>query len=228
MAAILGYPGLRVKGVYFMILGIAFNELVRWVLISSTKIFGGISGIINIPQPDTIRIFSFLIDFNTSFVPFYYLALIILCIALFVYFRIHYSRLNSVWAAMNQNEDLLATTGISVFKHKIINLSISCFFAGLAGGVYAPFMSTIAPGQFGFAQGIYTFLAVLVGGVGTPLGPIIGVAFMSFISESLTRFKEYQPLVWGIILILVILFMRTGLVGLPGMIKSRMLRGNGS
>ena len=224
VAAIIGYPGLRVRGAYFMILGIAFNELVKWIFVALKGVFGGASGLTNIPQPDTIRIFGLTIDFNTSLVPYYYLTLLLCLITVFVYFRIHWSRLGRVWSTTRQNEELLATTGVSVFLQKEISLVTCCFFAGMAGAVYASFLTAISPEMFTFVEGMYWFLAVLLGGVGTPVGPIIGVGFVTTLDQLLRRFREFEPLIWGTILILVILFMPKGLVSLPGMVVKRIKR----
>jgi branched-chain amino acid transport system permease protein len=221
LAAIIGYPGLRVRGAQFLILGIAFNEVVRWIFTTWKSLFGGANGIINIPDPEAIRILGLTIDFTTSLVPYYYLTMILCFMAVFVYFRIHWSRLGRVWTSMRQNEGLLAATGVSVLQQKMICLITACFFAGLAGAVYASFMSAIAPEMFGFMEGIYYFLAVLIGGISTPVGPIIGVGFMTILRLLLRGFPIYQELVWGFILILVLVSFRKGIVGLPEMMKRR-------
>lgn len=226
VGAIIGYSGLKVRGAYFLILGIAFNELVKWIFIAFKGIFGGASGLTNIPQPNTIRILGLTIDFNTSLVPFYYLALMLCLITAFVYFRIHWSRLGRVWATIRQNEELLATTGISVFWQKEINLIVCCFFAGMAGAVYGSFMTAISPEMFSFVEGIYLFLAVLLGGTGTPVGPVIGIGFMTALDQLLRRFREFEPILWGFILILGVLFMPKGLYSLPDIFIKRIRKEN--
>lgn len=218
VAVILGYPGLRVKGAYFLILGIAFNELVRWIFVVFKSVFGGASGLTNIPQPDPIRILNITMDFTASFVPFYYLSLILCLITTFVYFRIHWSRLGYVWSSIRQNEDLIAATGISVFREKEICFATCCFFAGVSGAVYASFISAISPEMFTFVEGIYLFLAVLLGGIETPMGPIIGVLFITALDQLLRGFREFEPLIWGTILVLSLLFMPKGLISMPKMI----------
>ena len=78
-----------------------------------------------------------------------------------------------------KNEDLLANTGVSVFTQKQIALVTSCFFAGLGGALYAPYMTIVSPGQFTLWQGIWIVLGCLVGGIFSPIGAIIGTVFMS-------------------------------------------------
>lgn len=214
VAAVLGFPGLKVKGTYFLILTLAFCEFMGWLFTAWKGLFGGQTGIYPLRQP-LIHIFGRTIDFSTSLVPYYYLALILVGLTSLVYFKIHRSRLGRVWENVGTNEGLLANTGISVFTQKEICLIVSCFFAGLAGGIYAPFMSIVTPGQFTFWQGVTIILGVLVGGTFSPIGAIIGTVFMAILSVLLQGYSQYQPLIWGPILILTLLFMPTGLIALP-------------
>jgi branched-chain amino acid transport system permease protein len=220
IAVILGFPGLKVTGTYFLILTLAFCEFMGWLFTSWKSLFGGQTGIYPIRQP-LIHVFGHTIDFSRSLVPYYYLALILAILAYLVYFRIHRSRLGRVWDNIGTNGDLLANAKISVFTQKQICLAVSCLFAGLAGSIYAPFMTIVTPGQFTFWQGVTVLLGVLVGGTFSPLGAIIGTVFMAVLSVLLQRYSQYQPLIWGPILILTLLFMPSGLIGLPGKIINK-------
>ena len=220
IAVLIGYPGLKVKGTQFFILTLAFCELTTWIYSSWLKVFGGAIGLTPIPQP-LIQIFGLKIDFSTSLLPYYYLAFLLALATAFVYFKIHRSRLGRVLDNVGNNEDLLANTGISVFAQKQIVFVIASFFAGLAGAIYAPYMTVVSPGQFTTAQGMLIFLGVIVGGVANPLGAIIGTVFMAVLYVLLQKYSQYQPLIWGPILILTLLFMPFGLVGLPKMIIER-------
>ena len=153
IACLVGFLGLKVKGVYFLILTLAFCEFMRWVFTSWKGLFGGQTGIYPLRQP-VIQIFGRTIDFSTSLVPYYYLALILAVVVALVYFRIHGSRLGRVWESIGKNESLLVNAGISVFTQKEICLVVSCFFAGLAGAIYAPYMTIVSPNQFTLWQGI--------------------------------------------------------------------------
>jgi branched-chain amino acid transport system permease protein len=220
IAVIISFPGLKVKGTYFLILTLAFCEFMGWLFTSWKSLFGGQTGLYPLRQP-LIHIFGRTIDFSTSLTPYYYLALILAGIAGLVYFRIHRSRLGRVWENIGTNEGLLANTGISVFTQKQICLTVSCFFAGLAGAIYAPFMTIVTPSQFTFWQGVTILLGVLVGGTFSPLGAIIGTVFMAILSVLLQRYSQYQPLIWGPILILTLLFMPSGLIALPMQIVNK-------
>jgi branched-chain amino acid transport system permease protein len=208
------------KGAYFLFVTIAFCELIEWVWVSWNGLFKGSVGYFPIPEPE-IKIFGSVVQFSASLTPYYYLALILAMITCLFYFKIHGSRLGLVWESVGKNADLLANTGISVFSQKQICLIISCFFAGLAGAVYAPYMSIVSPTQFTLWQGIWIVLAVLVGGIFSPVGAILGIVFMAILNMFLTRFSNTQPLILGFILVLVLLFMPTGLFGLPSRVANK-------
>jgi branched-chain amino acid transport system permease protein len=142
-----------------------------------------------------------------------------------VYFKLYSSRLGRVWECIGKTEDLLANTGISVFVQKLICFGTSCFFAGLAGAVYAPYMNIASPGEVSLWQGIWIVLGVLVGGIFSPVGAIIGTVFMAVLNLVFTylpiQTQQYQPMVLGFILVLVLLFMPTGIFGLSGIIRNK-------
>jgi len=220
VAWLFGLVGLKMKGAYFLFLTIALNEGILW-MIKAWKggLFGGTLGIYPVPQP-AIHIFGLSIDFSTSLTPYYYLALILAVITGLVYFKLHASRLGRVWESVGKTEDLLANTGISVFTQKQIAFVFSCFFAGLAGAIYAPYITIVTPSQFTLYSGIWLVLGALVGGIASPTGAIIGTVFMAILNLIFSflpsQTSQYQPLILGLILVLVLLFMPKGILGLAG------------
>ena len=220
IAFLFGWVTLKMKGAYFMFVTIAFCQLIVWLFSAWKGVFGGIDGLFPIPQP-AIHIFGFNVNFAASLTPYYYLSLILASVTCLFYFRIQDSRLGRVWESVSKYEDLLANTGISVFSQKLICFVASCFFAGLAGAVYAPYMAIASPGEISLWQGIWIVLGVLVGGIFSPVGAIIGTVFMAILNVLLQGFRQYQPFILGLILILVLLFMKTGIFGLSGRIKNK-------
>ena len=224
VALLFGLIGLKMKGAYFLFLTIALDGLISWLFISWKGLFGGQLGIFPVPQP-RIQIFGLDINFAASRTPYYYLALITAVVTCLVYFKIFNSRLGRVWESIGKTEDLLANTGVSVFTQKQIALAVSCFFAGLAGAIWAPYITIITPSQFGLWQGITIVLGVLVGGIYSPLGAIIGTIFMAALNLVFTYLPsqtvQYQPMALGLILVLVLLFMPTGILGLSGRLQNR-------
>ena len=149
-----------------------------------------------------------------------------------VYFKLYSSRLGRVWECIGKTEDLLANTGISVFVQKQIVFSVSCFFAGLAGALYAPYIMIVTPSEFSLWQGITIVLGVLVGGIYSPLGAIIGTVFMAVLNLVFTYLpiQTQQINRWFLVLSLCLgsLFMPTGIFGLSGIIRNKIkeLTGN--
>ncbi len=225
VALLFGFVGLKMKGAYFLFLTIALNGFISWLIVSWKSLFGGMLGIFPVPHPE-IRIFGLDINFVASRTPYYYLSLILAVVTCLVYFKLYGSRLGRVWESIGKTEDLLANTGISVFTQKQIALSLSCFFAGLAGAVWAPYISIVTPSEFTLWHGITIVLGVLVGGIYSPLGAIIGTVFMAALNLLFTYLPkgtiQYQPMILGLILVLVLLFMPTGILGLYGRIKNKL------
>jgi branched-chain amino acid transport system permease protein len=224
VAALFGSVGLKLKGAYFLFLTIALNEFISWAYKAWPKVTGGTMGLYPVPQPH-IQIFGFGVDFGGSLTPYYYAALILAVVTCLVYFRLHNSRLGRVWESVGKTENLMANTGISVFAQKQIAFVASCFFAGLAGALYAPYMMIVTPSQFTLYSGIWLVLGALVGGIFSPLGAIIGTVFMAILNYAFTYLPQgtlqFQPLVLGLILVLVLLFMPTGILGLSERIRNR-------
>lgn len=220
IALLFGFVGLKLKGAYFLFLTIALDELIEWLFKSWKGLFNGTLGLFPVPQP-TINIFGLHITFAGSQSHYYYLSLLLAVVTCLFYFKIYGSRLGRVWETVAKNEDLLANTGVSVFTQKQIALVTSCFFAGLGGALYASYTTIVTPGQFTLWQGIWIVLGCLLGGIFSPIGAIIGTVFMSIMYVILQGYSSTQPLILGIILILVILFMPSGFFGLFGKVRNK-------
>ena len=225
VALLFGFVGFKLKGAYFLFLTIALNEFILWLFKNPKTIFGGMLGLYPVPQPE-IHIFGINIVFSPSqLAPYYYAALLLAVITCLFYFKLYSSRLGRVLECIGKTEDLLANTGISVFTQKQIVFSVSCFFSGLAGALWAPYIMIVTPSQFSLWQGITIVLGVLVGGIFSPLCAIIGTVFMAVLNLVFTylptQTQQYQPMVLGFILVLVLLFMPTGILGLSGKIRNK-------
>jgi branched-chain amino acid transport system permease protein len=231
VSALFGSVGLKLKGAYFLFLTIALNEFISWAYKAWPGVTGGTMGLFPLPQP-RIQIFGLDINFARSLTPYYYFALILAALTCLVYFRLYNSRLGRVWESVGKTEDLMANTGISVFAQKQIAFVSSCFFAGLAGALYAPYMTIVTPTQFTLYSGIWLVLGALVGGIFSPLGAIIGTVFMAVLNYLFTYLPgatlQYQPLVLGLILVLVLLFMPSGILGLSEKIRKKVKEMSGS
>lgn len=219
IAVLLGLPTLRVRGLYFAILTFAFGEVVRLIIVNIPDITGGHSGLYGIP-PLSIAIPGFMtIDF-TSKIHYYYLILILLFITLWAIYWVDKSQIGRFFRAVAANEPLSQSIGINPLAHKLLAFSIGCFFAGIGGAFFAYYLTTINPELFTVWESIDVFVYLVVGGVGSIFGPLIGASVLVTLPEMLRGVARYEPAIFGIILILVIRLLPGGLISLPRPILS--------
>jgi len=216
----IGFLTLRFKGAYFLLFTFLFAELVR-ILLSNFWIglFGGIPGLTNIPRPSITIPGLFQTKF-TSNVDFYYLILVLVIITIFVMRRMDVSRLGLLFRAISQSESLVESAGISATRFKILGCAIGCCFAGLAGSLYAHFVGIITPHDFSVHAVLAPIAYVVVGGMGSIYGPVLGTSFLMVLSHFyLRQLGLYELLIYGIIIVLIIRFMPEGLISIPRVIS---------
>jgi branched-chain amino acid transport system permease protein len=219
VSLIVGYPFLRAKGIYFAILTVMLAEVCRLIAWYWTGMTGGSAGLTNIPPPDQINIFGITtLAFNTKIAN-YYLVLVIVIICLVILYRVERSWLGLMWSAINESDNLAHAVGINIMGHKMLIFSVSSFFMGIAGALYAHYMGTLTPfgspgSPFGFTASIYALIYVVVGGEASFAGPILGAILLTIIPEVAREVKEYMPLIFGGLLIFAVFFMPEGIVGL--------------
>lgn len=224
-ALVIGWPALRLKGVYFAVLTFAVGEAVRLILINGGELTGGPSGIPGgksaikgIPPPDILAMPGGLhVEFNSK-VPYYYLALILLVVTAVVMSRIQRSRTGTILTAIEQSDSLAESVGISVTKYKLLAFTTACFFSGLAGAFFAHYIRSITPEDFTFWTSADFVLYTIIGGKGSIFGPIIGAVGMLTLSSSIAFLERYQTIVYGGFTILVLRLFPDGLVSLPGLL----------
>jgi branched-chain amino acid transport system permease protein len=201
LAGIIGLPTLRLKGAYFAIGTFALAEVCRIVV---GNIFAR-----TVEMPG-----SYAIDY--SLVPRYYLGLIVAIITIAVVYFITHSKMGLAMVAVRDDEQAAQVTGVNTFKYKVYALLISSFLAGLAGGVYA-FLRLSFYNTSTFFSPIWTFeplMAAVIGGAGTLIGPIFGSVFLVVLSEIFAlTLGEAHLIIFGLMFILVVLFLPRGLMG---------------
>ena len=209
MSLIIGYPSLRLKGVYFLILTMGFVEVVRMVATRWSSLTGGSIGLPHIPPPSIAGIEI------ASKMSLYYFTFFVMLIILFCLYRLEISRFGMTIKSLNQAEALGETVGINTYRYKIFAFAISSFSAGLTGSLYAHNMAFIQPFLFGFILASFVFVYCFVGGLGRFSGPILGAVALSLLTEPLRSLQYFERIVFAIIMILVLLFLPSGLLGLP-------------
>jgi branched-chain amino acid transport system permease protein len=217
VALALGYPFLRVRGMYFSILTLLTAETFRLVAFYWRGFTGGTTGLIGIPSPGpiTVPLLGTLSFAETG--TYYYLALVIFAVCMAALYLVERSHLGFTWRAIRDGEELAQSVGINVIGYKMINFAIASFFAGIAGSLFAHFQRTLSAdstSRFGVVTSIYIVVYMVVGGQKSFLGPAIGTLVLTVISEWARPMKEYQPMIIGAIAILVVLFIPEGLAGL--------------
>lgn len=225
IAAIIGFPTLRLTGVYFFLVTFALCQVVTLIFLGFfTNFLGGGRGIPNIPAPNAISIPGlFTIDFNQR-VPMYFLAAIIMMVSLLIIYRLLNSRVGKIWRSIEQARALAQHTGINVMNYKILAFAIACFFAGVIGSFNAHYHSVITAEDFTFHYSVNYIVYMVVGGVGSLAGPVVGASVLTVARELLAGFPYHVGLLFGIVLVVVLLFMPEGIIGMPGQIASLLRR----
>lgn len=215
VACLVGFPFSRLKGIYFAMVTIFLSEMVALTAEQWRSLTGGSSGLYNIPRPDPIIIPGIMNITFTTKVSFYYLIFVIMIISLVILYAIEHSRIGMTLNGIQQSDSLAESVGINCMGYKVLAFTIACFFPGIVGGFYAQYISTINPTAFGFLFTIYVIIYLVVGGMKSFIGPIIGAFIFTILPEVLRPLKEFQPYFFAGALMLIIFFMPEGLVGLP-------------
>ncbi len=204
-----GALSIRVKGVYFFLVTLAFGEVVRGIFAYFQYPFGGWYGIRNIPGPEPARWFT-----ELDKLPYYYFALgltVFTCVAVS---RVSNSRVGMILRSIQDGDVLAESVGIGVFRYKLLAFVLSSFFAGLAGSFYAHYFHYISPLVFTFQYSLNVLIFVVIGGMATVAGPIVGAVLLTLVPEMFRVTGKYQMLIFGAVLVFSMLFMPEGVIGL--------------
>ena len=215
-AALVGLLTLRLRGPFFVLVMLAFAEIVRLVIANWQDVTNGPLGLRGIMPPDPILGLSF--DTKSRF---YYLVLAALVVVLIALARLVRSRTGQMLVAVREDEILAEFVGIPVMRQKVIGLCISAFVAGVGGLLLAPFLTVLSPSQFTLFAAADMIVMVVVGGVGTLAGPVLGAIFLVYVPELLSFTSQFRPIMMGILLIVVTIFAPKGLIGLLGTLTTR-------
>jgi branched-chain amino acid transport system permease protein len=217
----LGRSIVKLHGMFFALVTFALVELLVRIF-TEFGFFGGMTGITNIPDP-SIRIPG-LIDISfRGPTNYYYLGLFLLALTVYVAFRLDKGQIGKVYNSVRQNENLADSLGINVVRYRVQAFVISSFLLGLAGSFNVHLYSYINPDSFTATQSINSIVYGIVGGLGNILGPIFGALFIIGVMELVPVSPFAKILFYGIVLILVLVFVPDGFLGLPPFI-SRLIK----
>jgi branched-chain amino acid transport system permease protein len=222
LGLIIGSPTLRVSGDYLAIVTLAFGEIFR---ISMNNLDGqdgpdlthGSNGIPGVPD---LTLFGF--DFGDTHVLFgiplgrfsnyYFLLLVLLGVVILIFVRLNNSRIGRGWVAIREDEKAAEAMGVNVFGLKLFAFAGGAFLAGMAGSIKAHVDVSVTPDQYVFLESAFLLAAIVLGGMGTVVGVLVGATLLKLMPEKLRFVSEYRLLLFGLLLVLMMRFRPEGLV----------------
>lgn len=207
---ILGVPALRLRGDYLAIVTLGFGEITRLILNNWNSFTGGPNGISGITAPSVLG--ASLGRLNR----YYYITLIAVALTYAVVSRIRASRIGRAWIAIREDEIGASSMGINTTRYKLYAIAFGSLWAGLAGVLFAAKMQFVSPESFTFMESVLIVCMVILGGLGSIGGVIIGALILVALPEVLREIQSYRMLALGAGLILMMVFRPQGLFGGSG------------
>ena len=208
IGAAIGAPVLRLRGDYLAIVTLGFGEIIRTLVLSDwlSPYLGGAQGLTRVPAapPDSFDLR------NPQHI--YYLILAFSFIAAYISYRLVDSRVGRAWAAMREDEDVAEAMGISVVRYKLLAFAMGAGVGSLGGVFFAAKIGSIFPNSFGLQVSINVLAVIILGGIGSIPGVIVGAAALVGLPELLREFGEFRLLIYGAILIAIMIFRPEGLL----------------
>ncbi len=208
IGAMIGAPVLRLRGDYLAIVTLGFGEIIRTLVLSDwlAPFLGGAQGLTRIPAapPESFDLR------NPQHI--YYVILAFCFVAAYISYRLADSRVGRAWAAMREDEDVAEAMGISVVRYKLLAFAMGAGVGSLGGVFFAAKIGSIFPNSFGLQVSINVLAVIILGGIGSIPGVIVGAAALVGLPELLREFGEFRLLIYGAILIAIMIFRPEGLL----------------
>jgi len=214
---LLGVPVLRMRGDYLAIVTLGFGEIIRLLLLNLRDYTGGPGGVLNIPSPIV-----FGLDLGNP-KGILYLGIIFSAIVAFIIIRLRDSRLGRSWVALREDEDVAQAMGINLVAIKLLAFATGAAFAAGAGALYASRQVNIFPDNFTLLVSIDVLSLIIIGGMGSIEGVVLGSIALIGLPEILRSVNEYRIVAFGALLVLMMILRPEGL--LPSVRRQRELRG---
>ena len=209
LAIILGFPVLRLRGDYLAIVTLGFGEIIRLVLENWNDFSFGPSGIANIPRPGFLW-FDFSLEQTAVFI--YFLMIVLVLLTIFVVNRLQDSRIGRAWIALREDEIACQAMGIDITRTKLTAFAMGATWAGMAGVVFAAKTTFINPASFTIWESIVILCIVVLGGMGSILGVVLGALVLILLPEYLRAFSDYRMLIFGVVMVVMMVFRPGGIV----------------
>ncbi len=200
-------PTLKLSGIYLSIVTLGASEIIRIIAQTWTPVTGGSLGIKSIPYPWLFGVDTFRPRY------YYYILLFIGALFLFVTRRVLKSRVGRAWISIREDQVAAKSLGIRTGWYKSVNFMYGAFWAGVAGCAYAPFVNYIEASQFSAETGFNVLAMIVIGGQGTLLGPILGSAIVTVLTESLRFLENWRYVIYSVIIIAMMWLRPQGIAG---------------
>jgi branched-chain amino acid transport system permease protein len=200
---IVGFFCVRLRGIYFAVLTLAFGQLIFFIVFKWHDFTGGDDGIQGIFPPEFLK----------SPTAYYYFILIVFLASAFVLWKILHSPFGQTIISMRENAERTEFLGINIAKYQLITFVIAAAFAGLAGAIWVPFYRSVAPSYLTWVKSGEPVMAAILGGPSLFYGPILGMFIMTFFHSWVLGFTVYWPVVMGTLILVVIFFLPGGILG---------------
>ena len=213
VGVVIALPALRLSGLYLAMASVAFAQTAEWVFLHWDWATGGPSGV----RMAMIR-YPIIGQSETAH---YYVSFAVACIVVVLVRNLLRSRIGRAFVAIRESEVGAESLAIDITRYKTLAYAASALLAGLAGGLFAPLLGLVVPESYDLSQIVLQFAMVVVGGLGSVFGSIVGAIGLVWMQEALRAFKELQEIAFGGMILLTILFLPGGLMGfvrarLPG------------
>ncbi len=228
---VIGLPSIRVRGDYVAITTLGFGEVIRIAFNNLDHWTGGPNGLLGIERP---RLWWFnaehglkleIFKFSVNATPYFYLVLIFVGITAYLLFRMSDSKFGRAMVAIREDELAASCMGIPTLKIKLQAFGLSAFVAGIAGAVFASKQTIITPDSFDFVLSVLILAMVVLGGMGNIWGAALGALILGVLPEILRELASYRMLIFGLIMILMMIFRPQGILG--GQLIKRELQAKG-
>ncbi len=206
-AVLLGMPTLRLRGDYFAIVTLGLGEITRIILNNWDSMTGGPNGISKIGRPVLAGY-----ELHTT-LDFYYLITVIVIITVFAMQRLIASRIGRAWVAIREDEVAAEAMGVNTYRMKLLAFVLGSAWAGIVGVFFSAKMAFVSPESFTFFESVMILCMVVLGGMGSIAGIILGALLLITIPEIFRDFQDFRMLAFGIALVLMMAFRPQGLLG---------------
>ena len=210
---ILGIPAIRVRGDYLAVVTLGFGEIVRIAFTNMERWTGGPNGLLGIAHPMLWIPWRGRYDFGVESAPYYYLVVLTTAVLALVCLRMSRSRVGRAWAAIREDELAASCAGIDTFQLKLLAQGCGAAIAGIAGALFAAKQGTITPDSFDFILSVMVLAMVVLGGLGSVPGVVVGALVLGTLPEMLRGLEQYRMLLFGLVMILMMRWRPQGLLG---------------